>query len=66
MYVSHTRIMGMLQYEQWKKQQKKQKQKLISINIHIYQPLRLGRIWHKVNFLAEFNWFEFRVFLLLD
>ena len=34
--------------------------------IHIYQPLRSGRIWHKVNFEAEFNMFEFRVFLLLD
>ena len=33
---------------------------------HIYQPLRSGRIWHKFNFQAEFNWFEFRVFLLLD
>ena len=28
---------------------------------HIYQPLRSGRIWHKVNFYAEFNRFEFRV-----
>ena len=33
---------------------------------HIYQPLHLGRIWHKVNFEAEFNKFEFRVFLLFD
>ena len=33
---------------------------------HIYQPLRSGRMWHKVNFYAEFNGFEFRVFLLLD
>ena len=32
----------------------------------IYQPLRSGRILHKVNFEAEFNRFEFRVFLLLD
>ena len=32
----------------------------------IYQPLRSGRIWHKVNFLAEFNRFKFRVSLLLD
>ena len=32
----------------------------------IYQPLRSGRIWHKVNFLVEFNRFEFRFFLLLD
>ena len=32
----------------------------------IYQPLRSGRIWHKVNFKAEFNRFEFRVFLHLD
>ena len=30
----------------------------------IYQPLRSGRIWHKVNFKAEFNRFEFRVLLL--
>ena len=30
------------------------------------QLLRSGRIWHKVNFEAEFNRFEFRVFLLLD
>ena len=29
-------------------------------------PLRSGRIWHKVNFQVEFNRFEFRVFLLLD
>ena len=36
------------------------------IHIHIYQPLHLGRIWHKVNFLVEFNKFEFRLFLLLD
>ena len=28
---------------------------------HIYQPLRSGRIWHKVNFSAEFNRFDFRV-----
>ena len=36
---------------------------------HIYQPLRSGRMWHKVKFsffLAEFNKFQFRVFLLLD
>ena len=33
---------------------------------HIYQPLRPGRIWQKVNFLAEFNRFEFWVFLLLN
>ena len=38
----------------------------IYIYIYIYQPLRSGRIWHRVNFLAEFNRFEFRVFLLLD
>ena len=30
------------------------------------QPLRSGRIWHNVNSLAEFNRFEFRVFLLQD
>ena len=30
------------------------------------QPLRSGRIWHKVIFKAEFNRFQFRVFLLLD
>ena len=34
--------------------------------INIYQPLRSGRIWHKVNFYAEFNRLEFRVFFLLD
>ena len=33
---------------------------------YITQPLRSGRIWHKANFLAEFNWLEFGVFLLLD
>ena len=33
---------------------------------HIYQPLRSGQIWHKVNFKAWFTRFEFRVFLLLD
>ena len=32
----------------------------------IYQPLRSGKIWHKVNFEAEFNRFELRIFLLLD
>ena len=32
----------------------------------IYQPLRSGRIWHKDNFKAEFDGFEFRVFLFLD
>ena len=32
----------------------------------IYQPHRSGKIWHKVNFKAEFNRFEFRIFLLLD
>ena len=25
------------------------------VDTHIYQPLRSGRIWHKVNFKAEFN-----------
>ena len=39
---------------------------LVIIHIHIYQPLHSGRIWDKVNFQAEFNRFEFRVFLLLD
>ena len=24
------------------------------LGTHIYQPLRSGRIWHKVNFKAEF------------
>ena len=33
---------------------------------HIYQPLRSGRIWHKVNLQVEFYRFEFRVFSLLD
>ena len=35
-------------------------------NNNNYQLLRSGKIWHKVNFQAEFNRFEFRVFLLLD
>ena len=39
---------------------------ILDVNNHIYQPLRSGSIWHKLNFLAEFNRFEFRVFLLLD
>ena len=30
------------------------------------QPLRSGRVRHKVNLLGEFNRFEVRVFLLLD
>ena len=38
----------------------------VSVFIHIYQLLRLGRIGHNVNILAEFNRFEFRVSLLLD
>ena len=25
-----------------------------------------GGMWHKVSFQAEYGWFEFRVFLLLD
>ena len=33
---------------------------------HIYQPLRSGRIWHKVIFKRRFNRLEFRVFRLLD
>ena len=37
------------------------------IQITIFtQPLRSGRIWHKVIFWAKSNRFEFRVFLLLD
>ena len=39
--------------------------KWYSIN-PIYQSHCSSRIWHKVNFYAEFNRFEFRVFLLLD
>ena len=38
----------------------------IYLSILIYQPLRSGRICHKVSFYAEFNSFEFRVFLLID
>ena len=40
----------------------------ITMRNHIIftQPLRSGRIWHKVNFSAEFDRFEFRVFFLLD
>ena len=29
------------------------------VGYDIYQPLRSSRIWHKVNFYAEFNRFEF-------
>ena len=36
------------------------------LSIHNYQPLRSGRIWHKVDFSAKFNRFEFKVSLLLD
>ena len=38
----------------------------IIVITHIYQLFRSDRIWHKVNFYAEFNGFEFRVFLLLE
>ena len=34
--------------------------------VYIYLPFRMIRMWYKVNFKAEFNRFEFRVFLLLD
>ena len=34
----------------------------VALSYHIYQPLRSGRIWHKVNFLGGFNRFQFRVF----
>ena len=43
--------------ESWKKQR---------VSGPIYQPLHSDRIWHEVTFKAEFNRFEFRVFLLLD
>ena len=33
-------------------------------NVYIYQLLRTSKMWLKVNFSAEFNWFEFSVFLL--
>ena len=36
--------------------------KVYLIIIYIYQPLCLGRIWHKVSFYVEFKRFEFRVF----
>ena len=39
-----------------------QKSALIFVKVLFTQPLRSGRIWHKVNFEAEFNRFEFRVF----
>ena len=40
---------------------------MMMIMILFTQPLRSGRIWHKVNFFkAEFNRFEFRVFFLLS
>ena len=33
------------------------------MEVCIYQALRNGRVWHKVNFQEEFNRFEFRIFL---
>ena len=33
---------------------------------HIYPTPPLGQDMTQGQFLAEFNWFEFRVFLLLD
>ena len=47
-------------------QSKKSQLFLFPYTILFTQPLRSGRIWHKVNFQVEFNRFEFRVFLLLD
>ena len=34
--------------------------------VYIYQPFCADRMWHMVNFEAEFNRFKFRDFLLLD
>ena len=57
----------LLIYRCFHKKKKKKKWIILIQNLyHIYQPLSSDRIWHKVNFLAEFNRFEFRVFLLLD
>ena len=44
----------------------KRKARWIRSSNKVKQTLRKSRIWHKVNFLAEFNCFEFRVFLLLE
>ena len=34
--------------------------------MYLSNPHHTSRMWHKVNFKAEFNRFEFRVFFLLD
>ena len=34
--------------------------------MYIFQPLHMSKMWQKVHFPAEFNRFEFRVFLLQD
>ena len=33
--------------------------------MHLPNPSFIGRIQHKVNFQAEVNWFEFRVYMYL-
>ena len=35
----------------------------VYVCVCVDQPLRTSRMRHKVDFLAKFNWFEFRVFL---
>ena len=40
---------------------------LISIEKYVFtQPLNMGSLWYKVNFLEEYIWFEFKVFFFLD
>ena len=36
------------------------------VYVYIYLPFRMSSIQHKVNFSAEYNRFEFRIFLLPD
>ena len=38
----------------------------VYIYLYIYQPIRTNSMQHKVNYLVEFNRFEFRVFFLLS
>ena len=38
----------------------------IVVGVYIYQPFRTGKIWHKVDFYAEFNRFDFRDFILQE
>ena len=39
---------------------------ILIINMYLLKPSTTNRMQHKVNFLMEYSWFEFRVFFLLD